>query len=128
MPRAYLISECADKNVNPIDGQPTYLIAEPVDWSHEFEHWYVDENYACVDDDGHRYALRWDLERGMSAEVIEGSKGLRSLFYAWLEIWITNLPPQLRRALNIPERGRDEEYLSGLLDDIDVLRRLSKRK
>ena len=128
MPRAYLINECRDKNANPLEAQPVYLLAEPVDWNNEFEYWYVDENYACIDDEGNRHALRWDSEKGMSADATENSTDLKSLFYKWLDTWIDALPSRLKRELNILETGRDERYLSRLLDDADVVRRLSRRK
>jgi hypothetical protein len=128
MPRAFLHFENVHKEADSLDGPACDLIVNEPGRLDRFEYWYVDENYALIDDEGNRYALRWDSSEGMTAEIVETSTALRSLFYKWLEVWIAGLPSHVRKALNIADTDRSETYLSILLDDAELLQRLSARK
>lgn len=128
MPRAYFVSECAEKYANPLEGQPTYLLVEPIDWNDKFEHWYVDENYACIDDMGNRYSLSWHPEKGIKAAIVETSQVYEVLFRRWLQLWIDSLPERVTSALSLPCEGGAMLCMETALNDPEKLKRIANRR
>jgi hypothetical protein len=116
MPKVYLMSEVGEYE-NPWNGAPTYCFVEPVDWSVEFEEWYVDENYALIDNDGCSYRLVWSAAAGFKIIWVAQSDEYKILFYKWLRIWLSGLRPKLYESLRFPPGSLLDGNLTEFIND-----------